>query len=102
RLARPPESGSEIRSDERDRAEERGDAKLAIGAELGRDAIRLGLFVVRPVELAQHPRRQARRDERARASDRGSTGGGAEERGRVLASGQVLTADVPVHEEIAA
>src|SRR5439155_22702658 len=63
---------------------------------------RLGMFVVCPVELAQHPRRQARRDERARAPDRGSTRGGVEERGCMLASGQVLAADVPVHDEIAA
>ncbi len=32
---------------------ERGEAQLALGVELGRDAMRLGPFVVRPLELAR-------------------------------------------------
>jgi hypothetical protein len=46
--------------------QERTDAELAIGFELCRDAIRLGPFVFRPLELTQHVRRQSRRDECAR------------------------------------
>jgi hypothetical protein len=73
------------------------------GVGLGRDPVRLGPLLVRALELPEGPRCQARGRERARPPGGGSAVGVGSEEGRgVLLGGEVLAADVPVHEEVAA
>ena len=72
-------------------------------SELRCDAIRLVVLLVRPLELAEDPRCQARCDQRAGAPERrGARGVRVEERGGVLPGADVLAADVPVEVEVAA
>src|SRR5437764_15280571 len=60
-------------------------------------------LLVRALELAEDPRGEARRDQRTRPPQRRLRATvGLDERCRVLARGQVLAADVPVEEEVAA
>ena len=67
------------------------------------DPVRLGPLLVRPLELPEHPGRQAGGDQRAGAPTVGGRAGiGVEERRGVLAGGEVLAADVPVHPQVAA
>ena len=72
-----PEPGFEIEPEQRERAEERGDAELAIGFELGRDAIRLAPFVGRRSNWPSIHDAESRRDQRARAPDGGGATGSA-------------------------
>ena len=102
-LRRPAEPRLDVAPEQREGATERADAELAIGAEFRRDAVRLDPLLVRSLELAEDPRGEARRDQRTRPPERRRRATvGLDERCRVLARGQVLAADVPVEEEVAA
>ena len=67
------------------------------------DPVRLVPLLLRPLDLAAHPRAQCGGEQRAGAADRRSTlDVGVEERLGLVPGRQVLAADVPVHPEVAA
>ena len=103
-LARPPEPGFEVESEQPEALQERTDAELAIGFELCRDAIRLGPFVVRRARTdpARHDASPAVISAPARPTVGEPSGVGVEEGRGVLPGGEVLAADVPVHPQVAA
>ena len=102
-LRRPAEPRLDVAPEQREGATERADAELAIGAEFRRDAVRLDPLLVRSLELAEDPRGEARRDQRTRPPQRRRrVTVGLDERCRLVPRGQVLAADVPVEEEVAA
>jgi hypothetical protein len=55
RIARQLESDVEIKPDHRERPDESGDTALAIGVQLGCDAIGLGVLLLRLLKLAEDP-----------------------------------------------
>ena len=103
RSRRPLERALGIDSEQPEPSAQRGKAQLTTGPDLLGDPVRLAPFVVRALDLAEHPGRKSDGDQRpgpARAGRQTLTR--CEECLGVLARADVLAADVPVHPQVAA